>query len=98
MSTTAESMPGVLTFLFGARHVPGRRSAPARRCTRVSYPWTRVPKGLPPLDLVQVGLLPLAAFFMGVVWSRLGGLSLRSTLVTPATLWLSTAVVLLVGL
>jgi len=91
-------MPGVLTFLFSARHDPGRRSAPARRCTRVSYPWTRVPKGLPPLDLVQVRLLPLADFFMGLMWSRPGGLSLRTTWVTPATLWLSTAVVLLVGL
>jgi hypothetical protein len=34
---------------------------------------------------------------MGLMWSRLGGLSLRTTWVTPATLWLSSGVVVLVG-
>jgi len=68
------------------------------RCTRVSYPWTRVPKDLPPLDPAQERLLPLADFFMGLMWSRPGGLSLRTTWVTPATLWLSSGVVALVGL
>ena len=64
----------------------------------MSYPWTRVPKEPPPLDPVQVRLLPLADLFMGVMWSRPGGLSLRTTWVTPATLGLSWGVVLLVGL
>jgi len=35
---------------------------------------------------------------MGLMWSRPGGLSLRTTWVTPATLGLSSGVVLLVGL
>jgi hypothetical protein len=34
---------------------------------------------------------------MGLMWSRPGGLSLRTTWVTPATLWLSSGVVVLVG-
>jgi len=57
-----------------------------------------VPKELPPLDGIQVRLLPVADLFMGVMWSRPGGLSLRTTWVTPATLWLSSGVVVLVGL
>jgi hypothetical protein len=64
----------------------------------VSYPWTRVPKDAPPLDAWQLRLLPLADLFMGLMWSRPGGLSLRSTWVTPATLALGAAVVLFVGL
>jgi len=63
----------------------------------VSYPWTRVPKEPPRLDPVQVRLLPLADLFMGLMWSRPGGLSLRTTWVTPATLWLSSGVVIVAG-
>lgn len=58
----------------------------------MSYPWTRVPQGPPPLDGLQLRLLPLADLFMGLMWSRPGGLSLRTTWVTPATLALSIAV------
>jgi hypothetical protein len=64
----------------------------------VSYPWTRVPKQAPPLDAWQLRLLPIADLFMGLMWSRPGGLSLRTTWVTPATLALAVAVMLLVGL
>lgn len=64
----------------------------------MSYPWTRVPKDAPPLDAWQLRLLPLADLFMGLMWSRPGGLSLRTTWVTPATLALGVAVVLFVGL
>jgi len=64
----------------------------------VSYPWTRVPKDAPPLDVWQLRLLPLADLFMGLMWSRPGGLSLRTTWVTPATLGLALAVIPLVGL
>ena len=64
----------------------------------VSYPWTRVPRDAPPLDSWQLRLLPLADLFMGLMWSRPGGLSLRTTWVTPATLGLAGAVILVVGL
>jgi hypothetical protein len=64
----------------------------------VSYPWTRVPKDAPPLDAWQLRLLPLADLFMALMWSRPGGLSLRTTWVTPATLGLALAVVFAVGL
>lgn len=64
----------------------------------MSYPWTRVPKDAPPLDALQLRLLPLADLFMGLMWSRPGGLSLRTTWVTPATLGLALGVVLVVGL
>lgn len=64
----------------------------------MSYPWTRVPKETPPLDAWQLRLLPTADLFMGLMWSRPGGLSLRTTWVTPATLGLSVAVILAVGL
>jgi len=64
----------------------------------VSYPWTRVPKDAPPLDAWQLRLLPLADLFMALMWSRPGGLSLRTTWVTPATLGLAAAVILVVGL
>jgi hypothetical protein len=70
----------------------------ARRCTIVSYPWTRVPAGAPPLDGLQLRLLPVADLFMALMWSRPVGLSLRTTWVTPATIALSMAVVPLVGL
>jgi len=63
----------------------------------MSYPWTRVPEGAPLLDRVQLRLLPLADLFMGLMWSRPGGLSLRTTWVTPATIALSVAVVVFVG-
>jgi hypothetical protein len=64
----------------------------------VSYPWTRVPNDAPPLDAWQLRLLPVADLFMGLMWSRPGGLSLRTTWVTPATLALAAAVVLFAGL
>ncbi len=64
----------------------------------MSYPWTRVPKATPPLDAWQLRLLPMADLFMGLMWSRPGGLSLRTTWVTPATLGLAVAVILAVGL
>jgi len=64
----------------------------------MSYPWTRVPKETPPLDAWQLRLLPVADLFMGLMWSRPGGLSLRTTWVTPATLGLAVAVILAVGL
>ena len=64
----------------------------------MSYPWTRVPKDPPPLDAWQLRLLPLADLFMALMWSRPGGLSLRTTWVTPATLGLALAVILVVGL
>lgn len=35
---------------------------------------------------------------MALMWSRPGGLSLRTTWVTPATIWLGLAVVLALGL
>jgi hypothetical protein len=40
----------------------------------------------------------VADLFMGLMWSRPGGLSLRTTWVTPATLGLAVAVILVVGL
>lgn len=43
-------------------------------------------------------LLPLADFFMGLMWSRPRGLSLRTTWVTPATIWLGVAVAIGSGL
>jgi hypothetical protein len=35
---------------------------------------------------------------MALMWSRPGGLSLRTTWVTPATIWLGLAVVVILGL
>ena len=64
----------------------------------MSYPWTRVPKDVPPLDAWQLRLLPVADRFMALMWSRPGGLSLRNTWVTPATIGLALAVVVLAGL
>jgi hypothetical protein len=63
----------------------------------VSNLWTRVPEGQPPLDRLQLRLLPLVDLVMGLMWSRPGGLSLRTTWVTPATIALGTAVALVVG-
>ena len=60
----------------------------APRYTLVSYPWTRVPKQAPPVDTMQLHLLPVADLFMGLMFSRPGGLSLRTTWVTPASIWL----------
>jgi hypothetical protein len=51
-------------------------------------PWTRVPQRAPQLDAFQLRLLPIADAFMWVMLSRPGGLSLRTTWVTPATIWL----------
>ncbi len=61
----------------------------------MSYPWTRVPAGEPPLDPLQLRLLPLADAFMAAMWSRPGGLSLRTSWVTPATIALCGAAALL---
>jgi hypothetical protein len=60
--------------------------------------WTRVPQGVPPLDAWQLRLLPVADLFMGLMWSRPGGLSLRTTWVTPATIGLGIAALALLGL
>lgn len=94
----AESIGRVLTFRGGPclRRPEGR--GPCARCFVISYPWTRVPKDVPPIDAWQLRLLPLADRFMALMWSRPGGLSLRTTWVTPATLWLAVAVVLVAGL
>jgi hypothetical protein len=43
-------------------------------------------------------LLPVADRFMALMWSRPGGLSLRTTWVTPATIGLGLAVIATVGL
>jgi hypothetical protein len=53
---------------------------------------------VPPLDPWQLRLLPVADRFMALMWSRPGGLSLRTTWVTPATIWLGLAVVVALGL
>lgn len=46
------------------------------------------------MDRVQRRLLPLADLIMALMWSRPGGLSLQTAWVTPATLFLATAVLL----
>ena len=77
----------------------GRESCDyAARCALISYPWTRVPKEAPPLDAWQLRLLPVADRFMALMWSRPGGLSLRTTWVTPATIWLGIATVVALAL
>ena len=53
---------------------------------------------MPPLDPWQLRLLPVADRFMALMWSRPGGLSLRTTWVTPATIWLGLAVFFALGL
>jgi hypothetical protein len=53
---------------------------------------------VPPLDPWQLRLLPVADRFMALMWSRPGGLSLRTTWVTPATIWLGFAVFFALGL
>jgi ribonuclease PH len=50
------------------------------------------------LDRLQLRLLPVADLFMALMWSRPGGLSLRTTWVTPATIALAVALIPLVGL
>ena len=64
----------------------------------MSYPWTRVPKDPPPVDQLQLRLLPVADLFMALMLSRPGGLSLRTIWVTPATIWLALASCALVGM
>ena len=64
----------------------------------MSYAWTRVPKEAPPLDGLQLRLLPAADLFMALMLSRPGGLSLRTTWVTPATIGLAVAAFVLIGL
>jgi hypothetical protein len=92
----AESIRRVLMFLARRPDRESRRLA--ARCSLISYPWTRVPKDVPPLDPWQLRLLPVADRFMASMWSRPGGLSLRTTWVTPATIWLGLAVVVALGL
>jgi hypothetical protein len=58
---------------------------------------TRVPAGSPPLDATQMRLLPVADAVMWLMLSRPGGLSLRTTWVTPATVWLCSAVAIFGG-
>ncbi len=65
---------------------PALRFADGWRCTEISYPWTRVPTGRPPMDPIQSRLLPFADLFMGMMWSRPRGLSLEEAWVTPATM------------
>ncbi|MDQ6710659.1 MAG: hypothetical protein M3Z11_08910 [Candidatus Dormibacteraeota bacterium] len=55
---------------------------------------TRVPSTPPPIDRIQLWLLPIADAVMAAMWSRPGGLSLRTTWVTPATVWLCLGVAL----
>lgn len=50
------------------------------------------------MDLWQLRMLPVVDRFMALMWSRPGGLSLRTTWVTPATIWLAIVVVIAVGL
>jgi hypothetical protein len=68
------------------------------RCRDVANRLTRVPTTLPPLDRTQLRLLPVADTVMALMWSRPGGLSLRTTWVTPATIWLCVPVSVLAGL
>jgi len=75
----------------------GEAQRPDYVAPSMAYPWTRVPEGTPPLDRMQLRLLPVANLFMGVMWSRPGGLSLRATWVTPATIWLGIAAIALLG-
>jgi hypothetical protein len=55
-----------------------------------------VPVGEPPLDAMQLRLLAVADLFMALMWSRPGGLSLRTAWVTPATIVLALVVTVLV--
>jgi len=58
--------------------------------------FTRVPEGpVPALPLVARALLPVADLFMLAMLSRPATGSLRHTWVTPGTLWLCLAMVLL---
>ena len=59
---------------------------------------TRVPEGSPPLDSTQLRLLPLADLVMWLMFSRPGGLSLRTSWVTPATIWLCSGVALVAAI
>jgi hypothetical protein len=52
---------------------------------------------LPPLDRLQSRLLPVADLVMIVMWSRPPSGTLRTTRVTRATIWLSTAVAVVTG-
>jgi hypothetical protein len=85
-------------FPGGPCHERLGRSGAKPRCSLISYPWTRVPKDVPPVDAWQLRLLPVADWFMALMWSRPGGLSLRTTWVTPATIGLALAVVVVAGL
>ena len=86
MGAGGESIRRVLRF-----RSPGR-------CSRIGYPWTRVPEEAPPLDGLQLRLLPAADLFMALMLSRPGGLSLRTTWVTPATIGLAVAALGFIGL
>ena len=50
------------------------------------------------MDSWQLRMLPVVDSFMALMWSRPGGLSLRSTWVTPATICLAVGVVVAAGL
>lgn len=90
---------GVLMFPGGSRCFPHpERHRLRHRCCLISYLWTRVPKEAPPIDEWQLRLLPVADRFMALMWSRPGGLSLRTTWVTPATIGLAAAVTVALGL
>ena len=91
----AESIRRVL--MFPARRPIRESRGLTARCCLISYPWTRVPKAVPPLDPWQLRLLPVADRFMALMWSRPGGLSLRTTWVTPATIGLGLAVAVALG-
>lgn len=56
-----------------------------------------VEEELPPLDRLQSRLLPVADLVMLVMWSRPPSGTLRTTRVTQATIWLSTAVAVVTG-
>ena len=64
----------------------------------VANRFTRVPAGSPPLDSTQLRLLPLADLVMWLMFSRPGGLSLRTTWVTPATILLCSSVAFAAGI
>jgi hypothetical protein len=67
-------------------------------CVAVANRFTRVPAGSPPLDGIQLRLLPLADVVMWLMLSRPGGLSLRTTWVTPATILLCSGVAFAAGI
>jgi hypothetical protein len=49
------------------------------------------------MDTWQLRMLPVVDRFMALMWSRPGGLSLRTAWVTPATIWLAGVVAIAAG-